>query len=268
LEIAGLTPVAVSGEMAAYIAAANQIPQTLREIGRLREISFRAAGEGTGKPADLDEFDASYLHLFVWNSAGREIAGAYRMKPVLPGETAPSDLYTSTLFRYDERFVRGLGHALELGRSFVCPAYQRGFTTLLLLWRGIGHWVSANPRHATLFGPVSISDSYSPRARRAVFSYLRGKAWKESGVRGWAQPDWPLDPVISRDASELDDAIGGMPVLLRHYLNLGGKLLGFHVDRKFSNVLDGLIVVDLRQTARKLLDRYLTRQGAEKVLQA
>ncbi len=120
-----------SGDLEVYLAPANEIPAVLREIGRLREITFRAVGEGTGQPADLDGFDCHYLHLFVWQSKKCELVGAYR----LAGTDAVRELYTGTLFEYGDAFRRRLGPALELGRSFVRQEYQRGFAPLLLLWR-------------------------------------------------------------------------------------------------------------------------------------
>ncbi len=131
-EISALDPLVSSNGLAAYIATPAQIPETLQEIGRLREITFRAAGEGTGKAIDLDRFDDHYLHLFLWHAQKREIVGAYRLCPVGSG-----DLYTNTLFRYGNDFLRKLGPALELGRSFIRPEYQRGFAPLLTLWKGI-----------------------------------------------------------------------------------------------------------------------------------
>ena len=135
-----------------YLSAAPRIPLALREIGRLREITFRAAGEGTGQPLDLDRFDPHYLHLFLWNKDKREIAGAYRLGdvPALMSRFGLKGLYTESLFRFNARFVRQLGPSLELGRSFIRPEYQRQFAPLLLLWKGIGAWVSRHPEYSTL----------------------------------------------------------------------------------------------------------------------
>lgn len=267
-EIAALQAVASSGELTAHIATANEISATLREIGRLREITFRAAGEGTGTPCDLDTFDNHYLHLFLWNAKKREIAGAYRLKAV-DAHTPVSDLYTSTLFHYDKAFLQGLGSGVELGRSFIRAEYQRSFSALLLLWKAIGAWVVAHPEHTVLFGPVSISNRYGHHARQAIYSFLSQTAWLDSlakTIRARTKFGASETANEARDVDELDDAVGGIPVLLRQYLKLGGKLVGFNVDRAFGDVLDGMIVVDLRKTDRKLLDRYFTREGAEKIL--
>ncbi|MGH9593155.1 MAG: lysophospholipid acyltransferase family protein, partial [Bryobacteraceae bacterium] len=144
------------------LASAQQIPQTMREIGRLREISFRQCGEGTGNAIDLDCFDAHYLHLFVWNCERGEIAGAYRLAgtdQVIP-RYGIQGLYTSTLFRFRLDFIECVDPALELGRSFIRPEYQKTFSPLLLLWKGICSYVARHPRYRILFGPVSISNAY------------------------------------------------------------------------------------------------------------
>ena len=157
-------------------------PQLLREIGRLREISFRQAGEGTGEPVDLDLFDAHYLHLFVWNRRRNEVVGAYRFAGTdeVLSHFGPQGLYTSTLFRFRRDFLSRVDPALELGRSFVRPEYQRSFAPLLLLWKGIGHYVALNPKYRVLFGPVSISDTYSPASRTLMVSFLKEQHFDSS----------------------------------------------------------------------------------------
>lgn len=275
-EIAPLAPVAENAGLRAYVARAWEIPQTLQEIGRLREITFRAEGEGTGLALDLDEFDRHYLHLFLYDASNQKIAGAYRMKPVLPGQTRVQDLYTSTLFHYKQDFLHKLGPSLELGRSFVTLEYQKSFSALLLLWKAIGAWVAAHPEHGVLFGPVSISSRYAAESRRLIASFLRKAAWLGDWsklVRGRHTPRWS-DPAITPDTiedledavSEIEGAQSGVPVLIRQYLKLGGRLAGFHIDAAFSDSLDGLIVVDLAKTESRQLKKYLGPQGAEQFL--
>ncbi len=272
-EVANLTPLAASGEQAVYLGQAGEIPQVLQEIGRLREITFRAAGEGTGKPIDLDRFDEHYLHLFVWNHAKSELVGAYRLSSTVWGT---DHLYTATLFGYSNEFLKRLGPALELGRSFVRVEYQRSFSPLLLLWKGIGQYVARNPRYKVLFGPVSISNRYQPLSREIMVSFLERRA----SLMGWAASAWARNPFHRRSeiplapeqdfdvedlsalVSDLEPERAGVPVLLRQYLRLGGKLLGFNVDPQFNNALDGLILVDLTKTDAKLLERYLGKAEA------
>ncbi|MGA3205887.1 MAG: GNAT family N-acyltransferase, partial [Bryobacteraceae bacterium] len=157
-----------SGGYEVYAATAEHIPNVLREIGRLREITFRQAGEGTGRSLDIDRFDRDYLHLFLWNTNNNEVAGAYRMA----GTDLVPELYTRTLFRFREGLLASMSPALELGRSFVRIEYQKSFSALLLLWKGIGRYVARNPRYRILFGPVSISREYSEASRALIVAYL------------------------------------------------------------------------------------------------
>jgi putative hemolysin len=265
-EIAALAParrLAGNPEFSTYLAKAAEIPSIMQEIGRLREITFRAAGEGTGRATDLDEFDRDYLHLFVWNEIKQEVVGAYR----LAATDRTSRLYTATLFQYSHEFLDRMGPALELGRSFVRLEYQRGFQPLLLLWKGIGAYVARNPQYRVLFGPVSISNQYQPLSRRLIVSFLERHAlWAEfkglvvarNPLRHNPEGNTGLDlEDLSALVSDIDPGKGGIPVLLRQYLRLGGKLVGFNVDRQFADVLDGLIVVDLNKTDPRLVERYL-----------
>ncbi len=278
-EVGALDALLKSGEFEVYLAPADRIPAVLEEIGRLRETAFRAAGEGTGKPSDLDRFDAHYLHLFVWNTERREVAGAYRLGPAdqLRRRFGVRGLYTATLFEYDDEFLDRLGPALELGRSFVALEYQRAFAPLLLLWKGIGKYVAQNPRYKVLFGPVSISNQYQSISRQLMVSFLERHASLDEwaalvcsrnpfraptpGVAGCAHAGFDIED-LSAVVADIEPAQPGVPVLLRQYLKLGGKLLGFNVDPEFADTLDGLILVDLTQTDTKLLARYLGKSEA------
>jgi len=278
-EITALPPgsfLTKAGDLAVYIAPADAIPNSLQEIGRLREVTFRGVGEGTGRSVDLDRFDQHYLHLFAWKAATNEIVGAYR----LGGTDVDQDLYTATLFKYDAAFLNKLGPALELGRSFVRPEYQRGFAPLLALWKGIGAYVARNPRYKVLFGPVSISNQYQAVSRELMVTFLE----RHASLREWMglistrsplkrrlrKPELPAAGFDAEDlsalVSDLEPSGAGIPVLLRQYLKLGGKLLGFNVDPEFSDVLDGLIVIDLTKTEPRLLERYLGRTEASQFL--
>jgi putative hemolysin len=267
------------------LAKSEEIPNVLHEIGRLREVTFRQVGEGTGKPIDLDRFDEHYWHLFVWSRQRKEIAGAYRLGPseeILP-RFGPEGFYTSRLFRWKRSFLDRISPALELGRSFVRPEYQKSYAPLLLLWKGIGQFLLRNPRYKLLFGPVSISNGYTAASRNLMVKFL--SAYRQSGelaplVRARnpfrLQRSKLTDEVIGAtvwDIEELSALIAdvemdrkGVPVLLKQYLKLGGELVAFHVDRRFQNALDGLIVVDLRQTDARVLERYMGKEGAAQFL--
>lgn len=290
-EIAALPPAQLlveSGVYQVWQAEAFQIPGLLQEIGRLRELTFRLCGEGTGREIDLDRFDDHYLHLFVWNREEREIVGAYRCGRTdrILQEHGVAGLYTSTLFKYRRELLEQIGPALEMGRSFVRPEYQKSYAPLLLLWKGIGHFVVRHPQYRTLFGPVSISRDYSDLSRQLIAGSLRQSMLIPELARQ-VEPriPMPLRPLklkgcdrqlaqtLLGDIEEVSVLVGeleleqtGIPVLLRHYLNLGGRFLAFNCDPEFSDALDGLVLVDLTRTERKTLDRYLTREGAEKFL--
>jgi putative hemolysin len=268
-------------------AEADQIPHLLLEIGRLREIAFRSVGEGTGLAVDLDRFDHSYVHLFIWSREKNEVVGAYRLGKTdeILRQKGARGLYTSTLFRYKQGFFQRLGSALELGRSFIRLEYQKSFTPLLLLWKGIGRFVVDNPQYKTLFGPVSISDEYQALSRQFLVSYLKMTRYR-SDMAGFVKPKkpfpakslkgWDIDAAVRllkddvENVSELISCVEsdrkGVPILLKQYLKLGGEIAGFNVDAAFGNVLDGLIIVDLTKTDPRKLERYLGRDGARQFL--
>jgi putative hemolysin len=276
-----------NGDQIVIQAKAGQIPYLLFEIGRLREITFRAVGEGTGRTVDLDRFDDHYLHLVIWNKKNQEVVGAYRMGKTdeIMGTRGARGLYTSTLFRYRPELIERIGPALELGRSFIRAEYQRSYAPLLLLWKGIGRYIVRNPRYRTLFGPVSISKDYRDLSRRLMVSYLKAHCLR-SDLAGSVRPRTThrerllkgLDTdaamtVMGQDIDELSSLIAeiepdgkGVPVLLRQYLKLGGGIAGFNVDKQFNNVLDALIMVDLARTDPKVLQRYLGKDGVEAFL--
>src|ERR1700733_803419 len=269
-------------EFAVYHATAREIPNLLLEVGRVRELTFRRAGEGTGKRRDLDSFDAYYWHVLLWSKTKRELVGGYRAGSTseILAERGLAGLYTSTLFRYDESLFQKLGPALELGRSFVRPEYQRQYAPLLLLWKGIAHLVAKRPEIPVLFGAVSISNDYNEASREMIYRFFEARMM-EDDLAGLIEPRRPFRPgflrrwdcrSMCRALRDLDEppqpitdieADGkGLPILLRQYAKIGGRLLGFNVDRNFSNVLDGLVVVDLRQTEPAVLERYMGREAA------
>ena len=273
---------AENGDLAVFLGASQEIPQLVQEVGRLREMTFRCAGEGTGKSHDLDSFDEYYSHILLWHKSKHELVGAYRVGSTaeILAERGINGLYTSTLFRYDERIFCKLGPALELGRSFVRPEYQRQYAPLLLLWKGIARMVARRPEIPVLFGAVSISNDYNAASRELICRYFEERM-REDDLAGLIEPRRPFRPgplrkwdcrgmsqalrdldELARPINDLESDGKGLPILLRQYAKIGGKLLGFNVDRKFSNVLDGLVVVDLRQTEPAVLERYMGRESA------
>jgi putative hemolysin len=268
------------------VASAHQIPHVLQEIGRLREIAFRSVGEGSGKQVDLDSFDEHYDHLFVWRKSDRQILGAYRLglTDSILRTYGKKGLYTSTLFDFQDGFFPRLGPSLELGRSFVRLECQGTINTLPLLWRGIGRFILRQPQCKILFGPVSISNTYHPISQNMMVTYLQQNHLTQEisrllKPRTPFKPSWfhPRNPApvcfdvknveeLSELISEIETDRKRVPILLKHYLKLGGKIVGFNVDSHFSHVLDGLIVVDLTQTERRILDRFFEAEGARRFL--
>ena len=274
-----------SGNLRVYYARASQIPWLLQEIGRLREVTFRAVGEGSGRASDIDLYDSYYLHLFIWNSESREVVGAYRLglADEIYSHYGKRGLYSHSLFRYSKRLLKAINPAIELGRSFVRVEYQRSFAPLLLLWKGIGQFVQRHPRYSVLFGPVSISNDYSSISQQLLVDFFSANNFDSnlgkmirprSPYRSPLKPVWrraelagmgDIDSVSELVAMQEDDG-KGVPVLIKQYLKLGGRMLGFNVDRDFNDCIDGLILVDLLSTDAKVLQKYMGRNGAEAFL--
>lgn len=270
-----------AGDFIVFIATAQQIPSCIREIGRLREITFRAVGEGTGNEIDLDTFDSYYMHLVMWNVARKEIAGSYRLglSDVIIEKYGVKGLYTSTLFEFDMRLIEKLPPLIEMGRSFIRLEYQKAYTSLFLLWRGIAMFVAHNPKYRALFGPVSITNEYRESSRCMILASMRQTCMDEE-LAPLVKPKFPPHPPhrsewtlpeyrhLLNDVEQVADYVSeiepdgkDIPVLLRQYLKLGGRLLSFNLDPDFSSVVDGLIVVDLSRTPLKTLRRYMGNEA-------
>ena len=266
-----------------YIGEASQIPSCLREIGRLREATFRAVGEGTGNEIDLDAFDDYYYHLFMWNTARQEIVGSYRLglTDTIVKEHGVHGLYTRTLFKFDERLMQQIPPAIEMGRSFIRTEYQKAYTSLFLLWKGISAFIGRNPHYRVLFGPVSITNEYREASRCMILASMRQTCMEDS-LKHLVKPKFPPKPPrrsewclkeyaeyindidqVAEYVAEIEPDCKDIPVLIRQYLNLSGKLLAFNVDPEFSSVVDGLIMVDLSQSSPKTLRRYMGNDVAE-----
>jgi len=268
-----------SGPIGVYAAPAGAIPAVLEEIGRLRELTFRGAHEGTGKATDLDVFDQHYTHLFLWQHERQEIIGAYRLGKTdeIMARFGPEGLYSRTLFHYDAQLLRQIGPALELGRSFIRPEYQRSYSPLLLLWKGIGRIIVREPRYKTLFGPVSISSQYQTMSQQLIMAFLQHSAAvpglanliaarhppRLDAHSAWRAPDrLPLDlSDISALVTEVENNQRDVPILIKQYLKFGAKFLGFNVDPAFRDVLDGLMLVDLTRADTKIVERYMGREA-------
>ena len=275
-----------SGDFKIYRFLGSELPHTMREIGRLREITFRAVSEGTGLECDRDAFDDWYDQLILWDDKESKIVGGYRLGPtnrILP-QKGKHGMYTATLFDFKGEFFRRMDPALEMGRSFIREEYQRKPTSLPLLWRGIGRYVARFPQYHLLFGPVSINPEYGQASKELILSYLKHNRTAEdlaplvrakNPPRSMSLRDADLE-VLQRCAFDLEHVSGlvsdlepdskAVPVLLKHYLKLNGRLIAFNVDQGFGGCLDGLIVVDLTQTDPKLLSAYMGDDSAKQFL--
>ena len=274
---------AEAGSFAVYATVAWPVPHLMREIGRLREVTFRTVGEGTGKPSDLDRFDDHYHHLVLWDHEARQLVGAYRMGVVseILDQQGPKGLYTSTLFSFKPKFLKHIRNSVELGRSFVREEYQRQPTPLSLLWKGVGLFLMRYPGHHQLFGPVSISHDYLSTSQNLMVQFLEeNRTDKDLARQVSAKKPFHgkrparLDPEtlqkglrsiedVSLMVSEMEQDGKGVPVLLRQYLKLNATLLSFNVDPEFTDCLDGLILVDLHTAPPRMLSRFFGPEAAK-----
>ncbi|MFP4059798.1 MAG: lysophospholipid acyltransferase family protein [Bacteroidales bacterium] len=239
------------------------IPNIMNEIGRLREITFREIGEGTNRKIDIDEFDLYYHQLFVWDENEQKIVGAYRVgkgKEII-NQYGMNGFYIKTLFKINKDFKPVLQEAMELGRSFITREYQRKPMPLFLLWKGILYFLIKNPEYRYLVGPVSISNRFSVFSKTAIIEFIKNHYYNQDFSKyikprkEFKVPPSNLDTEIlfdfAKDLSKLDRMIEDieknirMPVLLKKYLQLNGKIVGFNIDPKFNDALDGLMVLDL-----------------------
>lgn len=258
--------------------------ETLNQIGRLRAQAFSAMGEGGNNAVDLDQHDRYYHHLIVWSEENKNILGAYRYASInQQGAVSGGPLYTASLFNYGDEFFSNIGPALEIGRAFVPPQFQRSVEPLFLLWQGIGRVVAKSPEHRFLFGAVSISKTYPEELRAMILQELVGLREQCPQARMLALPvsaknpaafvsDRSLSGLISTDRtmsmSEIDHRIRsldpegrGVPVLFKRYLELGGSFVAFHDDLGFGSIAC-LAVLDLLKVSPRALSKFMGESGA------
>lgn len=250
----------------------------MREIGRLREIAFRAVGEGTGKRRDIDHFDSYYQHLILWDKEQFEIVGAYRFASgdkVLT-EQGDNALYSQSLFQYTEEFMPYVKQGLELGRSFVQPKYW-GKRSLDYLWLGIGAYLAKHPEYRYLFGPVSISNQLPAKAQEMLVHFYARQFASQQRLASAMTPfglsktqATQLDSVYSsqdyqsnfKQLKHMLASLGvAVPTLYKQYAELckegGVNFLAFGVDADFGDCVDGLVLVDTHQLKGKKYQKYI-----------
>ncbi len=246
-----------------YLAPASSIPNIIQEIGRLREITFREIGEGTNKAIDLDKFDAYYHHMFLWDKAEKQIAGAYRMG--MGSEIFPkygiNGFYLQELFRFEQELYPMMSKSIEMGRAFIIKKYQQRPMPLFLLWKGIVHTTLRFPEHRYLIGGVSISDKFSEFSKSLMIEFMKSnyydpyvaqyiKPKKEYKVKlKDADKDFIFDETAA-DLNKFDKIIDEIepgslriPVLIKKYIKQNAKVVAFNVDPLFNNAIDGLMYI-------------------------
>ena len=262
-----------------FLYETMESPTLLREIGRLREITFRAVGEGTGKRRDIDHFDDYYRHLLLWDEEALEIAGAYRFVDAAKvlEQKGTAGLYSGSLFDLDRQKCHFLKNSLELGRSFVQQKYW-GKRSLDYLWYGIGAFLAKNPHYRYLFGPVSISNMMPQLAKELLihfyklyFSDPKSMGCSRNPFR-FSQPLATLEAAFSgtdyradfkKLKSQLSNLGTAVPTLYKQYTELcepgsgGVTFLDFNIDPDFNDCVDGLVIVDTHKLKEKKRKRYM-----------
>ncbi len=244
-------------------APAIEMPYVLQEIGRLREITFREVGEGTNRSNDLDEFDLYYHQLVIWDDTAQKIVGAYRVGKgnEIFHSYGIKGFYIQSLFRIKRDMYPIMQECVELGRSFVVKEYQRKPLSLFLLWKGILYFLLKHPELRYLVGPVSISNEFSKFSQSLIVDFIKKNHFNHEMAKYifprkdfYVQAAMKVDKEIildSRDISRIDRVIKDVeksiriPVLLKKYLSLNAEIIGFNIDPKFNNALDGLIMLDI-----------------------
>ena len=253
-----------------YYAYYDQIPETVVEIGRLREETFRILEEGSGRKVDLDLFDRTYTHLFIWEENERRVIGAYRMGETerLLNRKDRSRLYLNQIFQYTDEFLDSLRPGLEMGRSFLRADHQKSMLGLSLLWRGIGRFLVRKPDIHTLFGTVSISRVYSPLSMALMFKALIGDGGAPRPRNPFSVPlPGEVDLYLDKNSismTELSNLVrsvqpDGMdvPVLVKQYARLGARFLSVALDHNFSRTPGVFLKVDMRKAPARVLKLYL-----------
>jgi len=261
-----------------YLVDPEESPTILKEIGRLREYTFRKVGEGTGTRRDIDKYDEYYSHLVLWDDEALEIVGAYRIGECswIMAFIGKEGLYMNELCQINEQLDAKLENAIELGRSFVQPKYW-GSRALDYLWQGIGAYLAHNPHIKYMYGPVSISNSY-PKVAKDILVYFYTNYFKPDNKFFTANRPY----VLSRNTkSEFNRIFEGqeypeafrtlksylkglevsVPTLYKQYGDIceegGVQFSDFGVDPEFNNAIDGYLLVELDKLKDEKHKRYI-----------
>jgi len=285
----------ISKNYEVFLAPAQYIPNTLQEIGRLREITFREVGEGTNNATDLDKFDSYYHHMFLWDGDAKKLVGAYRMglgSRIFP-QYGIDGFYLQDLFRFEPELYPMMEQSIEMGRAFIIKEYQQRPMPLFLLWKGIVHTTLRFPEHKFLIGGVSISNKFSEFSKSLMIEFMKSNYYdpyvaqyinpkKEFKVKlKDADKDFIFDETeadLNKFDKLIDEVEPGslrLPVLIKKYIKQNAKVVAFNVDPMFNNAVDGLMyirIADLPESTVKpvmeefqaeLEKKYLSKEEEE-----
>lgn len=261
-------------EFEVLCARAAQIPNTLLEIGRLREITFRDVEEGSNKPRDIDEYDLYYEQLIIYDKEAGKLAGGYRLGR---GDNifeayGIKGFYIASFFKFKKKFGDILKESVELGRAYIVPDYQKKRLPLFLLWRGILSFLLVNPQYKYLIGPLSISQQYSDISKHVIIEFVK-QNYYDHDLAAMVKPRKPyqiktkeIDTEVilenlQGEISKLDNFIEDIepyhfriPVLMKKYIKQNARIISFNVDPDFNYTLDGLMILDLAQLPQETID--------------
>jgi putative hemolysin len=263
-----------------FFASAKDIPNLIHEIGRLREITFRAIGEGTNKEVDLDKFDNYYHHLLLWDAVAEKLVGAYRMglgKEIYK-KYGIKGFYVQSLFRIEPELHQMMDNTIEMGRAFIIDEYQQKPMPLFLLWKGIVHVTLRYPQYKYLMGGVSISNQFSDFSKSLMIEFMKSHYY-DPYIAQYIRPkkeykvklkDGDKDFVFDASKAdmqkfdkiidEIEPGILRIPVLIKKYVKQNARLVAFNVDPKFNNAIDGLMYIKVadipESTVKPVLEEF------------
>ena len=271
-----------NGVYEVFFASYTEIPSIMREIGRQRELTFRAIGEGSNLPFDLDVYDEHYHHLFLWDNKEQKLAGAYRM--ALGSEVMVKHgidgFYTSSLFEFDQELQPFFRKVIEMGRAYISTEYQQKPLPLFLLWRGIVHVCLRNPEHKFLMGGVSISDKFSEFSKSLMIEFMRSHYY-DSAVAQYIHPKNEFKvklkdrdkhlffDEVESDLNKLDKIIDDLepemrlPVLIKKYIKQNAKVISFNVDPSFNDAIDGLMYIRISELPESTIKPVLEEMSEQ-----
>ncbi len=263
-----------------FLAQKKDMPFILQEIGRQRELTFRAIGEGTNNAIDLDRFDEYYHHLFLWDDQEHQIVGAYRMGmgSEIFEQYGIDGFYLQDLFRFEPELYKMMRQSIEMGRAYIIKEYQQKPMPLFLLWKGIVHTTLRHPEHKYLIGGVSISNQFSNFSKSLMIEFMKSNYWdpyvaqyirpkKEFKVKlKDADKEFVFDETEA-DLNKFDKLIEEvepgslrLPVLIKKYIKQNAKVVAFNVDPLFNNSVDGLMYIKIadlpEDTVRPVMEEF------------